>query len=52
VLGVEDTVLVLACCVDDFGRVVLSLVLDHFAESVLDRGVVAVNKVSVNESYG
>lgn len=51
VLGVENTVLVLACCIDDFGRVILSLVLDHFAKGILDRGIVAVDEVTVNESY-
>lgn len=51
VLGVEYAVLILACCVDDFGRVVLSLVLDHFAKSVLDCGIVAVNEVTIDESY-
>lgn len=51
VLRVENTVLVLARCVDDFGRVILSLVLDHFAKGILDRGIVAVDEVAVNESY-
>ena len=51
VLGVENTVLVLARCVDDFSRVILSLVLNHFAKGILDRGIVAVDEVTVNESY-
>lgn len=51
VLGVEDAVLVLACCIDNFGGVVLSLVLDHLAECVLNRGIVAIDKMAINESH-
>ena len=50
-LRVQDAVLVLACRVDNLGRKVLALVLDHLAKRVLDRGVVAVDEVTVHEPH-
>jgi hypothetical protein len=50
-LRVQDAVLVLACRVDNLGRKVLALVLDHLAKRVLDRGVVAVDEVAVHEPH-
>ena len=51
VLRVEDAVLVLARCVDDLGRVVLSLIPDLLAERVLDGRVVALDKVAVDITH-
>jgi hypothetical protein len=48
VLAVEDGVLVLAGGVDDLDGEVLVAVPDHFAEGVLDRGVVGVDEVAVD----
>lgn len=39
----------LAGGVDDLGGIVLVLIADDLAESVLDGGVVALNKVTVDE---
>jgi hypothetical protein len=49
VLRIKDTVLVLASGVDDLGREILVLVPDDFAECVLDGGIVALHKVTVDE---
>lgn len=45
----EDVLTNLASSVDNFGRKVLSLVSYCLAECVFDRGVVAVNKVPIDE---
>jgi len=42
----------LASSVDDLSRVVLTLEPDHLAEGVFDGGVVAFDKVAVDELYG
>ena len=41
----------LASRIDDLSRIVLVLVLDHLAESILDGRVVAVDKVPVDELH-
>ncbi len=41
----------LARGVDNLGRKVLSAVSDHFAESVLDGGIVAVYEMAVHELH-
>jgi len=51
VLRVENAVFILASRIDDLSRIVLVLVLDHLAESILDGRVVAVDKVPVDELH-
>lgn len=42
----------LTSCVDDLSGVLLVLVLDNLAESILNGGVVALDKVSINKLDG
>lgn len=49
VLGVQDAVLILAGSIDDFGQVILSLVSYRLAKCVLDRRVITVHKMSIDE---
>lgn len=42
----------LASCVDDLGGELLTLVLDIFAKSILDRGIIALYKVAVHKPHG
>lgn len=51
VLACHDTVLILSSCIYDLGCKFLALVLDDFAEGVLDGGIVAINKVIVDELH-
>lgn len=51
VLAVQDAVLVLARRVDDLYAEVVVAVPDHFAECVLDRGVIGVDEVAVDVLY-
>lgn len=37
--------------IDDLSDVILALILDSLAEGVLDRGVVAVDKVTIDELH-
>lgn len=48
VLGVENAVLVLACCVDHLNGKVMVTVADDLAERVLDSRVVRVDEVTVD----
>lgn len=48
VLVVQDRVLVLPRSVDDLGSVVLIAIPYHFAEGVLDGGIVGVDEVAVD----
>lgn len=47
--GVQDAVLVLACGVDDFSGIILTLISNRLAKSVLNRGVVAVDEMAIDE---
>ena len=42
----------LASCIDDFSGVLLSLILDDFAERILDRWIIALYKVPVHKPHG
>lgn len=44
----SKTCLYLSGCVDNLSCEFLPLVFDHFAEGVLDSGIVAVNEVAVD----
>ena len=48
---VEDAVLVLARCINNFGGKILSLVPDRLAERVFDSRIVAIDKVSIDKLY-
>jgi hypothetical protein len=41
----------LASCVNDFGGVLLSLILDDFTKSVLDRWIIALYKVPIHKTH-
>lgn len=51
-LRVKDTVLILACCINDFCREVLSLVSNRLAKGIFDGRVIAVDKVPIYELHG
>ena len=42
----------LPCSIDNFCCILLSLVLDRLAEGILDRGIVALDKVAIDELHG
>lgn len=42
----------LASCINDLSGELLALVLDHFAEGILDRWIVALYKVPVHKPHG
>ena len=46
---IQDTVFILASSVNDFRREILALVSNRLAESVLDRGIITVYEVAVDE---
>jgi hypothetical protein len=49
--GHRENLTYLSCSVNDLGREVLVLPLDHLAESVFDGRVVAIDKVTVDELH-
>lgn len=49
--GREENLTYLASSIDNLSREVLVLPLDHFAECVLDGGIVAVDKVAVDKLH-
>lgn len=51
VFRIQDAVLILACSIDDFRREVLSLVSNSLTEGVLDRGIITINEMTVDELH-
>ena len=49
--GRKENLTYLSGCIDNLGGIVLVLVLDHFAKSVLNGGIVAVDEVAVDELH-
>ena len=47
--AVQDCVLVLSCCVDDFGCIVLVLVTDDLGKGVFNGRIVSVDEVTVDK---
>jgi hypothetical protein len=50
-LRIQDTVLILACSINDFSSEILCLVPNDFAEGIFYGRVVALYEVAVNELY-
>lgn len=48
-LRIQDTVFILACCVDNFCLKLMAIILNRLTEGVFDRRIVAVNEVAVDE---
>lgn len=52
VLGVQYTIFILAGRVNNFGGIVLSLVSNRLAKSILNRRIVAIHKMPIDELDG